>query len=239
MKLIITIIIVSLLIYKGYPALKLHKAKATTYKSIVKKSAKPYLQIKKEINAFRDSLGKEYKHETENKKQHILNAGNHFTNIIDSLLVPFWLGTAWDFNGVTQIPGTGNIACGYFVTTTLEHAGVKLNRVKLAQAASEQMIKALVQTQHIVYLSTNTTSFTKFISTVKSYGKGIYLIGLDLHTGILLHDGKELYFVHSYFYKNIGVIKEVASESGVLQNSAYKVVGKLTNDEAFLKMWLK
>jgi hypothetical protein len=58
--------------------------------------------------------------------------------IIDKKLLPYWLGTTWNFNGTTQVPGEGSIACGYFVTTLLRDAGVKLERVKLAQMASEK-----------------------------------------------------------------------------------------------------
>ncbi len=36
-------------------------------------------------------------------------------------IVPHWYGTPWDFNGHTNIPNQGEIACGYFVSTTLRH----------------------------------------------------------------------------------------------------------------------
>ena len=31
--------------------------------------------------------------------------------VVDSLL-PCWYGTPWDFNGITETPGQGKIACG-------------------------------------------------------------------------------------------------------------------------------
>ena len=40
-------------------------------------------------------------------------------------LLPAWNGTAWAMNGTSQVPGRGSIACGYFVSTTLMHAGFR------------------------------------------------------------------------------------------------------------------
>ena len=41
-----------------------------------------------------------------------------FSNLADSVF-PAWYGTKWDFNGHTNVPKEGLIACGYFVSTTL------------------------------------------------------------------------------------------------------------------------
>ena len=71
-------------------------------------------------------------------------------------IFPFWYGTQYDFYGISQTPGQGEIACGYFVTTSLEHIGVKLKRVALAQMASEKMIKQLVSPKNISRFSNKT-----------------------------------------------------------------------------------
>lgn len=60
-------------------------------------------------------------------------AGDVFREAVARDIAPFWYGTPWDFNGTTEQPGTGAIACGYFVTTVLRDAGVQLERVRLAQ----------------------------------------------------------------------------------------------------------
>lgn len=157
-----------------------------------------------------------------------------FSRYIDQQLIPFWIGTPWDFNGTTQIPGKGYIACGYFVTTVLRDAGVNLNRVKLAQQASETMIKSLTKTvEHYP-----NCSFAEFIQKIKAKGVGLSIIGLDNHTGFLYYDGKELYFIHSSYVGTGRVAKEVASSNAILQYSNYKVVGFISRDKAFIKRWL-
>src|SRR6187200_2544039 len=72
-----------------------------------------------------------------------------FTSAVAETIIPGWIGTAWNFNGTSEKPQQGSIACGYFVTTILRDAGLSLARIKLAQCASEQMIISLVQSKYI------------------------------------------------------------------------------------------
>ena len=159
-----------------------------------------------------------------------------FTDLINLQLTPYWLGTPWDFNGTTQQPGRGQIACGYFITTLLRDAGVPLNRVKLAQCASGIIINTLVEPEHQKNYSR--MSFAAFIHELKSRGTGVYIVGLDFHTGFLLNDGKELYFIHSNYIQRKGVVKEVASESAALQASKWRSTGCLTRSTGFLQRWM-
>ena len=154
--------------------------------------------------------------------------------VIDSIL-PYWYGTPWDFNGTTQKPGQGSIACGYFITTVLQDAGVPIQRVKLAQCASQQMIYNLVQQNRTKVFSNATMD--GFINYIQQQGFGIYIVGLDSHVGFLYNDGKEVYFIHAKWVNPKAVVKEVASQSGVLYYSAYKIVGKISDDEKFLTRW--
>ena len=146
--------------------------------------------------------------------------------IIDKKLLPYWLGTTWSFNGTTQVPGKGSIACGYFVTTLLRDAGIKLERVKLAQLASEDMIKILCKKENIKRY--HNTSINDFVSSVKKQGYGLYVVGLDLHTGFVLCDSsQDVYFIHSSGIPPYCVVKEMGITSPLLINSAYRVLGKL------------
>jgi hypothetical protein len=169
------------------------------------------------------------------RKLNTEKAGIHFAEFIAEKIIPYWIGTPWDYNGTTQIPGQGYIACGYFVTTVLRDAGVNINRVKMAQCASEQMINSLTS------MKTNYSSlpFSDFIQKIKARGKGISVIGLDNHTGFLYNDGKELYFIHASYVGTGKVAKEVASENAILQYSKYKVVGFISKDKKFMQQWLQ
>jgi hypothetical protein len=160
-----------------------------------------------------------------------------FTNAVIKNIVPAWIGTAWDFNGISQTPQKGSIACGYFVTTVLRDAGLNLARVKLAQCASEQMITTLVQPKYIQRFSH--LPITDFIAAVQKQGNGLYIVGLDNHTGFIYNDGSEIYFVDSTFVGTRNVQQEKAAASWVLQQSKYKVLGKISADEKVLERWME
>lgn len=151
-------------------------------------------------------------------------------------LIPAWYGTAWDFNGTSEVPQQGKIACGYFVTTVLRDAGWKIERVRLAQQASENII-----------LSLTTESFIKrfrgvpvdeFVAGVEKWGAGVYIVGLDNHVGFIVNTGPDVYFIHSSYVEPYVVIKEKAIESGILAGSKYRVLGKISADDRLIGDWL-
>lgn len=64
-----------------------------------------------------------------------------------------------------------------------------------------------------------------FLSEIKKSGYGLYIAGLDFHTGFIYNDGKEVYFSHSGYYGSKCVVKEKAIECVVLGNSQLKMIG--------------
>jgi len=143
-------------------------------------------------------------------------------SISDSLL-PVWYGTPWDFNGTTTQPQKGSIACGYFVTTLLQDIGLRINRSKLAQCASSILIK---HTCSGISKYSN-KSLEHFVNEIKLKGPGLYIAGLDFHTGFILNNGNDVYFIHSTYYTPKCVIKERAIESFALRNSKFRMIGKV------------
>lgn len=135
-----------------------------------------------------------------------------------------WIGTAWDFSGTSQEPGKGAIACGYFVTTTLRDAGVKVDRVRLAQAASEKMILETTDKETVRRFSDK--PLADVLTKIRTQGEGYYIVGLDNHTGFLRvgRDGK-VTFIHSGPGK--GVVFEEPEKSEKLVSSRYRVTGKI------------
>lgn len=135
-----------------------------------------------------------------------------------------WMGTAWTFTGTSQTPRQGSIACGYFVTTTLEQAGLELDRVRLAQAASEKMILALAEPDSIRRYSD--APLEAFLEGVRLQGEGYYLVGLDNHTGFLKVDPDGgIVFIHSG--PGRGVVEEAPEDAPELAHSRYRVTGKI------------
>jgi hypothetical protein len=150
---------------------------------------------------------------------------------------PYWYGTTWSFNGTSETPGNGSIACGYFVTTILQQSGLNINRNKLAQMGSEQMIKSICDDEIVTRFGNY--EMNDFIKYIQSSGNGIYLLGLDTHTGFIWNDDGNIYFVHASGRFPFCVKKEKAIESITLWKSKYKVIAKISGDTSVLMKWQK
>ena len=187
---------------------------------------------------LRQNLWNKYQHaDSESDRSAIMaQARDTIVHVIASQLLPAWLGTPWSFYGASEQPGVGAIACGYFVTTVLRDAGFRVERIRLAQQASELIIRSLVRAENIKRWSN--VSIETFVDQVHHWGPGLYVVGLDNHVGFLLDDGDEVVFIHSSYREPSQVIKEHAGGSSILAGSRYRVVGKLTADERLIRRWL-
>ena len=151
-------------------------------------------------------------------------------------LMPHWYGTAWDFNGISETPGEGEIACGYFISTILRDAGFSVERFKLAQQASQNIIRSLTDQSHMVTFHGG--KFADFVAGMRELGGGLYIIGLDYHVGFIVQTDDESYFVHSDGGSHRCVVKEPLAEASVLRRSRYRVVGRVSADDALIGRWL-
>ena len=150
---------------------------------------------------------------------------NKIVSTICDSLIPCWYGTTWNFYGTSETPGKGTIACGYFVTTVIRDAGIPIQRIKMAQVPSEEMIRNVCERSSIKRFSN--ISIGDFTREVKAMGFGLYVTGLDSHTGFIYNDGNEVYFIHSNYSTPKCVVKEIAAQSAVLAYSKYRVIGKI------------
>jgi hypothetical protein len=195
-----------------------------------------YASKLKSLVVERQKLAEEYRKAGENKQEVLEKARRVFVSSIDQNIFPFWYGTDWDFNGATETPREGRIACGYFITTVLRDAGLRLSRVSLAQQASENIIKSLTTASFIKRF--HNTPIEKFVDEVKKSGAGLYIVGLDIHVGFILNNGEEIYLVHSSYVEPKEVIREKAAESPILSSSKYRVIGKISADDQLMTKWL-
>jgi len=197
-----------------------------------------YDRLVKKIEAERVALAQRYQQATSAAERApiLAQARDLLIRSIYTGIFPSWYGTGWDFNGTTEVPRQGKIACGYFVSTVLRDAGWRVQRARLAQQASENIILSLTTEPHIKRF--RRIPIGEFVKTVKDWGLGIYVVGLDIHTGFIVNDGDEVYFVHSSYVDPFMVVKETALDSKILQTSAYRVLGRITADDEFIQSWL-
>lgn len=162
----------------------------------------------------------------------LANGKEYFFRLMNEDIPCYWKGTGWDFNGVTRTPGNGDIACGYFITTVLQDLGFQLKRTWLAQQAASVIVKQLTAGAHSF---SSVPAMIRFIQQQKEHD--VFIVGLDFHTGFMIKDGKDVYFLHSNYINRKGVIKEPAATSAALNASKYFLLGSLYRNDKLMKQW--
>jgi len=198
-----------------------------------------YTDIRDNLDASRKKLSVELKAcTTDAQKKKVYSDGRALLikTMSDSMFV-CWYGTGWDFNGTSTTPRDGDIACGYFVTTLILHAGFDLQRVKLAQCASSSMINTLSPKGDVKIISNNQVQKVK--DHILSKPDGIFILGLDNHTGFVVKKGTSLRFVHSNYTAGVDkVVSEDFDKSSVIQNNGYFVIGNFTGSDSTMEKWI-
>lgn len=165
-----------------------------------------------------------------------------FTELLVNQIIPYWYDTPWDFNGYTATPQKGTIACGYFVSTTLEHMGIRVNRYKLAQQSPINEAKTLTLNAPIINIAYDSATEsvqelkTKFNKVMK---EGIYFIGFSAsHVGYVLKKNDELFLIHSNYMGNTKVEIEPVELSDVFSGFDSYYLVELSTNKAFLEKWV-
>lgn len=204
-----------------------------------------YIQTLKELKSVSDS-SKSYesiKNSIKAKKLDYQGSptdsiSNLFTISLVNRIIPFWEGTPWSFEGHTSVPRKGKIACGYFVSTTLKHIGVNINRYKLAQQSPINEAQSLGLESKVFKVSEN--SIDKNISKIYStLTEGIHFIGFDTsHVGYILKTKDQLYLIHSNYIDSKGVEIEKIEDSDVFASYAVYYISELSTNKHLLKNWI-
>ena len=162
-----------------------------------------------------------------------------FTNLLTERIIPHWLGTPWSFEGHTSIPRSGEIACGYFVSTTLKDVGFNLNRYTFAQQLPFNEAKTLALGKPLLEINSNSTA--ERISMLRvTLKEGIYFIGFDQsHVGYIQKKGSELFLIHSNYIGAEGVVIERIEDSQVFSYYTRIYIADISRNAALMKKWMK
>ncbi len=198
-----------------------------------------YRRAKKYAEKQRLKLAVQYKAATTDAAKAKLRtkAWKRLVWLLDKKLFPFWYSTRWTIRGSTRRPRTGSIACGTFVSTLLAHVGFRVERDKLGAQNSPQLIKTLTTSKHTKL--TWRWSIKRFVRRLRKMGRGLYIVGLDMHVGFLLVRWGRVTFIHSSYGTPAVVVKERALKSPILTASRYRLVGKISHDDKLIEKWLQ
>jgi len=183
----------------------------------------------KNYNALKENI------QVQKKKYTTQELKTYFTNTLIDQLIPYWYGTIWDFNGHTTTPRQGEIACGYFITTTVKDMGIDIPRISLAQKPASDIIKRLCLPTSIKTY-TNLEKLQAYLN--KADNNEVFILGLDYHVGFVLKRDNQHYFIHSNYTGNGVVEKQILTESPVI-HSNFLMIGNLSNNKTLLTNWQK
>ncbi|MCP4810391.1 MAG: hypothetical protein GY913_22730 [Proteobacteria bacterium] len=143
---------------------------------------------------------------------------------------PAWYGTTWGFYGTSQAPGEGEIACGYFVSTTLRDVGLDVARVELAQQASARIVDT--------FAGEPVTTWGEDVDEVLDrLEPGIHVVGLDYHVAFLDKTESTTRMCHSSVLEPGAVVCETALTAEAMASNVH-VTGPLLED-AVVVAWLE
>lgn len=187
-----------------------------------------------EIKSYNNSVQEILQFKTKIILNDSTTSSNQFKldSLIVSNILPHWYGTPWDFNGYSNRPKVGEIACGYFVSTPLKHIGYNWNRYRLAQQDATTIIRK-ISGENIQFFWNQ--SPTDFLNKVKKMDNGLYVLGLDSHVGFLYKTTTEIKIIHSSYYGEVCVMEENAYLSAALEHSNSYVLGRLNTKENLVK----
>ena len=74
---------------------------------------------------------------------------------------------------------------------------------------------------------------------VEEWGSGLYVVGMDNHTGFIVNEDGHCRFIHSYYWNvSRGVTSERLDSNNPLSASKYRVIGKVLTDD-MVRKWLR
>ncbi|WP_018969206.1 hypothetical protein [Rubritalea marina] len=197
-----------------------------------------HAELVEDIAIRRKRLAEQFNASThEEEKQQILKQARALLESAAPSMMATWIGTSWDYNGMSETPGNGKIACGYYVCTVLRDLGFQLSRIKLAQQPSQSILTTFVPHQNI-HITSGITSDTFYLD-FQDKEPGIYIVGLDKHVGFLVHDGMTPpQFFHASARPPFCVVNESPAEAKAIIHSTYRVTGNLTAHQPTIQQWI-
>ena len=213
------------------------------FRIVIEREAKPepdaerYATLVSELERWRGDLRKAHsKARTAEEKAAVEKDARVILELVMPEMMRCWLGTPYDFNGTAEKPGGGKVACGYFVSTVIRDAGFRVDRYKLAQQPSENILRTFLKSDGCLLKVGQ--DFESYAEWVEGMEPGVYLMGLDSHVGFIVNGAEGTRFYHSSGWQKRGVVNEAGNKAGVLRHSNWRMIGGLTANPEVIRTWL-
>lgn len=190
-----------------------------------------------ELRRWRENLAQEYgRAGTAEQKAAVEGDARVILNMLLPEMMRCWVGTPYDFNGTAEKPGAERIACGYYVSTVIRDAGFRVNRYKLAQQPSENIMRTFLPGDACELRVGE--DYGRYADWVERMEAGVYLIGMDTHVGFIVVRPDGMRFFHSSGARSVGVVEETRDDAWTLRKSSWRMLGHFTADPGVMRTWL-
>jgi hypothetical protein len=160
-------------------------------------------------------------------------------------IFPAWLGMSWGLGANStanrpHAPGM-TVACGYFVSSVLENAGLRVQtRFSYAQAPALTVQRTLAPAAGEVHRFFSVPGET-LAAGITKLGAGLYIIGLSNHIGFVVVDDAGVHLVHASYTDDRVVISEPLATAQAIANSRPKgyFVSPVMHDDHLADLWLR
>ena len=199
---------------------------------------KDYNLVKIDVNQLRSVLEKKYINISDKVKQDQFLDSTMvvFTDYLITIIVPHWYETKWSFEGHSATPNKGEIACGYFVSTTLRDMGLNLNRYRLAQQGPEEEVASISIDQKNMITVKNHQLDSVFTILKTKYNPTLFFVGLDFHVGYLYLKDNQSYFIHSNYIDGHVMIENTINSKAFRSEKYF--ISNITGNRLLAKKWL-
>jgi hypothetical protein len=181
------------------------------------------------------------------RKRATEEARDFIYHTINDVLMPAWLGTDWNFYGITRQPRNGEIACGHYVARILRDAGFDVDdsstRTGLGVQLSGNIAKSVCPPGNIKWYSNR--SIAEIEGDLVKNGDSVFIMGHACGAGFFVTRDGQAYVCNSTHHFLEGEprvvyvpIEESPDVSGSLSSRKAIVVGNVLNDETIEK-WLR
>jgi hypothetical protein len=204
-----------------------------------------YEQRLQEIDDKRRALGRRFEHARAGERAQIrAEARRTVLAALSNTIFPAWMGTPWGLGPLSTAnrphqPGMV-VGCSYFLTGVLQNAGLRLeDRARFAQAPSALMQKALSSDPKDLHRLPGMDA-SKLEDRIRALGDGVYIVGLNIHTGFLLVQDGAVRIVHASYTPPNQVVSEPLAKSLVIRYSYSRgyVVTPVFRDDRLVDLWL-
>ena len=203
-----------------------------------KPNPEKYTALIAELKSQREQLKQEYLNAASaSQQQEILGHASYLLEETLPQMMRCWLGHPYDFNGTATVPGEGKIACGYFVSVIMRDAGFDINRIRVAQQPSQNIIRTFVD-HKVNYEIKVGIPYPDYVDHIMNKYEGIQIVGLDTHVAFVVIQNGEMRYIHASAGSDRCVVDEDKENASSLKHSNYRVISNISRNSDVIKRWI-